>query len=367
MKPDRSNYEIWVVDWLDGNLSEQQAEELKVFLTENPDLKDEIDGIALVNLKSGENLFPGKESLKKSSDKLTRQQFEHLCIACLENDLGHEQKAELLEMIGNDDSKKREFELTLKLKLKPPHYSYTRKKRIKKLTTGQKIIRMTVSGLSAAAGIAALVIVYLTSPSNILRHERQSFTFIKPDTLHIPLYPSITIKEKQASPLKKITSLSQVERTVPDIQIPEKNVFTAEEQKPYEPDSTTQVQVAIAINRVNVPFPEIIVPVNIPDANNLQAYNKAAILPSPFEEDRSNVDRFFARLFHEKIMKDKAGASPVKSYDLAVAGITGLNKLFGWQIALHKNTGENGEVKSYYFSSKILKFNTPVKKSSDSL
>jgi len=119
MKPDRSNYEIWVVDWLDGNLSEQQAEELKVFLTENPDLKDEIDGIALVNLKSGENLFPGKESLKKSSDKLTRQQFEHLCIACLENELGHEQKAELLEMIGNDDSKKREFELTLKLKLKP--------------------------------------------------------------------------------------------------------------------------------------------------------------------------------------------------------------------------------------------------------
>ncbi len=50
----------------------------------------------------------------------------------------------------------------------------------------------------------------------------------------------------------------------------------------------------------------------------LLAYNKSATLPSPFEEDRSNVDRFFARIFHEKIMKDKAGASPVKSFDLAV-------------------------------------------------
>ncbi len=33
---------------------------LRCSLADNPDLRDETDGIALVNLKSGENLFPGK-------------------------------------------------------------------------------------------------------------------------------------------------------------------------------------------------------------------------------------------------------------------------------------------------------------------
>ena len=44
------------------------------------------------------------------------------------------------------------------------------------------------------------------------------------------------------------------------------------------------------------------------------------------------------------------------------AGVTGLNKLFGWQMALDKKNDENGQPKSVYFSSKILKFNAPVKK-----
>ena len=39
MKIDRSNYEIWIIDWLDGSLSDSQAEELKLFLNENPDIR----------------------------------------------------------------------------------------------------------------------------------------------------------------------------------------------------------------------------------------------------------------------------------------------------------------------------------------
>jgi len=80
-------------------------------------------------------------------------------------------------------------------------------------------------------------------------------------------------------------------------------------------------------------------------------------------DNRSNVELFLARLFHERIMKDKnAGTRPVESFEIAQAGITGLNKLFGWEIALQKNTDENGDTRSYNFSSRLLKFNAPVKK-----
>ena len=53
--------------------------------------------------------------------------------------------------------------------------------------------------------------------------------------------------------------------------------------------------------------------------------------------------------------------------DLAKAGITGLNKLLGWEMSLQKNTDESGDIKSYYFSSRLLKFKAPVKKSANNL
>jgi hypothetical protein len=368
MKPDRSNYEIWVIDWLDGNLSDQQAEDLMVFLNENPDLKDEIEGIALVNLRSGKNFFFGKESLKKTAGSFSQSQFEHLCIAYLEDDLNLDQRSELLEIISNDENKKREFDQILKLKLKPPLFSYAGKKRIKKLTTGQKIIRMAAAGLSAAAAVLVLVVVFLSSPSDLTKDKKQALNSTNPDTLIVPLYPSIVVKDKEPSTSQKRILHPKLKITIPETQIPEQNVLIAQKERQSQPDSTDQVKMETAISVVNVSIPENIIKTSIPNAIGLLAYNKFAIVPSPFEEDRSNVDRFFARLFHEKIMRDKAaGSSPVKSYDLAIAGITGLNKLFGWEIALHKNTDETGQVKSYYFSSKLLKFNTPVKKDSDSL
>jgi hypothetical protein len=53
--------------------------------------------------------------------------------------------------------------------------------------------------------------------------------------------------------------------------------------------------------------------------------------------------------------------SPLKGYEFAEAGVSGLNKLLGWEMALDKNNDNNGELKSIYFSSKILKFKAPVK------
>jgi len=85
-------------------------------------------------------------------------------------------------------------------------------------------------------------------------------------------------------------------------------------------------------------------------------------------DERSKAGQFIAKFFHEKIMKDTTAVNrPVESYEIAVAGITGLNKLLGWEMSLQKNADENGDVKSYYFSSRLLKFKSPVKKSTNNL
>jgi hypothetical protein len=46
MKPDRTSYEIWLVDYLDGNLDSGQAGLLMAFIEENPDIKEEFEGLS---------------------------------------------------------------------------------------------------------------------------------------------------------------------------------------------------------------------------------------------------------------------------------------------------------------------------------
>ena len=94
---------------------------------------------------------------------------------------------------------------------------------------------------------------------------------------------------------------------------------------------------------------------------NLIALNKSIVIPDD-DEYSSNFSRFIARTVRGKILKEKTvKETPLKGYEIAEAGVAGLNKLFGWEMALDEKKDENGRLKSVYFSSRILKFNTPVK------
>ncbi len=366
MKPDRSNYEIWFIDWIDGKLSDQQSEELSLFLRDNPDLREELESLSLVNLKSDKSIFTGKETLKKSAGSYSAEQFEHLCIACLENDLPAGHVDELREIISLDGQKRKTFELISRLKLVPPDQTFTRKSSVKKLTIGQKILRLSVIGLSSAATVAVLIVAWLTAPSGTEEKQGQIAMNEKQDTLQIR-NNQIVSNELQifTEPFNPVSETRQAAASVAaahDPMLTYQPVPVAE-----NPDSSVLLKRADPISTLAVKLSAEQIIVNIPPSTNLIAF-KSAPLPPFFDDGRSNVEKFFGKFFHEKIMHDPESAyKPVETFDLAEAGITGLNKLFGWQLALQRNTDESGEVKSYYFSSKLLKFNTPVKKAGKEL
>jgi hypothetical protein len=366
MRPDRSNYEIWFTDWLDGNLNEEQVEEFRVFLKENPDLREELYGLDMVSLEPYDIIFNGKKNLKKSPESLSESQFEHLCIANLENDLTPSQKTELNEIIDHDEDRRKGFELIQKLKLKPSAGSFERKSSVKRLPAGQKIIRLSVIGLSAAATVAILIISYLSLPANMKKETRQTAQNTKQDTFLMELKPAIFKQEAKSSYSVQRTFSPEINKTKPETGISKLPVLFTEQINQEEPDSTPEIQRVEVLSILKIEIPENMITDYQPYDNVLQAYNHGFI--PPLIDERSNVERFFARFFHEKIMRDKiSGNRPVESYEIAVAGITGLNKLFGWEMALHKNTDENGEIRSYNFTSKLLKFNAPVKKATNTM
>jgi len=175
MNIDRSNYEIWFTDWLDGNLNDIQLKQLRLFLDINPDIKEEFEEFDSFRLIPSTNSYPNKNQLKKSPEDLPLFQFENLCIAYLENDLTAEQKIELRKNIEHDKKKEKTFKLIQKMKLGPPDLRYKHKKRLIRKKESQRVLRLSFIGLSAAAVAAIILLNYILVPQNLQDNIFASF------------------------------------------------------------------------------------------------------------------------------------------------------------------------------------------------
>jgi hypothetical protein len=361
MKIDRSNYEIWLIDWLDGNLSGTEIEELQLFLKANPDLNDEVEELNTVRLSSLTDSYSLKNQLKKTPADLTRAHIEYLSAAYLEGDLSSYQKSELEEIVDSDPDKKKTFELTQRMKLAPLSITFRYKSRLTRRSFAGKIIRLSVIGLPAAAMIALAILSYYSGPRTtsfkqeiISKTGTEDSISVKPADSRVQNKFQTEEKSNRASRKQRNLSLEASKTvlisSVPGIVYPTekdtslipKNSLPAVPEKIYFPGS-------IRTNTLDIP-------------NTLVAFKSTQIIPE-IDDGRSKLGKFLARNFREKILKEnRAQDSPLKAYEIAEAGVSGLNKLLGWEMALDKRNDDNGELKSVYFSSKMLKFNAPVKK-----
>jgi len=155
-KINKHNYELFFLDFIEGNLSESQIKDLNEFLAKNPNLKIQFDDFENVTLKPELIKYEQKEELiKQTQSKLFDiTHFEYLAIAELENDISIKEKKEL----KNITNKKSELEIQLykNTKLKADeNIVYPFKNKLKR-----KVIPIYVKISSyAAASIIALFLI----------------------------------------------------------------------------------------------------------------------------------------------------------------------------------------------------------------
>ena len=359
MKIDRSNYEIWIIDWLDGNLNDNQTALLYQFLEENTSLKEELSEIELLRLKPPENKFKGKTGLKKSFEDLSQTQFEYMCAAFIENDLSPDQQDELEKITKHDPERKKTLELTGKAKLNPVSIIYPDKKLLYRRSVLQKAGRLSFIGLSAAAVTAIAFILYFSkTPELPVGYETTSQAIVNDTSQRIN--PGQKIPETEV--VKNITIKKPTEKLIAAIHSYARSTLQPTDNKtsPGEPEFK---RTEISVRKIKI-HPEINFEEKVPV--NLVSFN-FQYTPVQAEESGSKIGRFIAKTFREKFLKEKAPEdSPLKGFEIAKAGVTGLNKLLGWEMALDEKKDHYGNPKSVYFSSKLLKFNAPIKNSETS-
>jgi len=350
MKIDRSNYEVWLIDWLDGKLDEVQIQKLKSFLKKNPDLSEEFEDLDSIRLNPRKDSFPDKNHIKKTTVNLNESQFEYLCTAYLENDLLPDQISELNATLS-DPVRRSTFELIQKIKLIPPVVRYRRKHRLIKTTLTAKIIRLSVAGLSAAAMVAIGLFVFSPEPADYtLSVKTDQVKTERPEAAEEPgsiNKNTITNRnEKRAG-----TSVASAKTNVP----PRNNL-----QSTDDPQSETPV---IAINKIHIPS-HIEMKTEAP-ATLIAMDTDIQVIP---DDGRSRVSKLIAKTFREKILNEPTPQDkPLKAVEIAEASVTGLNKILGWEMALGEESSNEGKTRKIYFNSRILKINAPANKTEPEL
>jgi len=105
MKINRDNYEVYFLDFFEGQLGPEMVEEVLIFVEQNPDLKNVFNDFEAVTLVADQNIvFEKKSSLKKNqvfaTSTVTEQNYEDYLVGETEGLLNAEQLASIEEFIS---------------------------------------------------------------------------------------------------------------------------------------------------------------------------------------------------------------------------------------------------------------------------
>ncbi|MBN1185092.1 MAG: hypothetical protein JXB49_22590 [Bacteroidales bacterium] len=188
LKINRHNYESFFIDYLDGNLKGKDLSDFKTFLSNNPDLWEELQEFESCQLLVSDEIFPDKRHLKRDINdisKISDDNFEEIVIAYYEKDLDEIHETMLQDYLSHHPEKEKVYSIYSKTFIKPDlTITFNKKSSLKKLSIGQKRNRILYAVASAAA-ILLLVISIIRQPdiANLLNRDNLA-TYISQDNVH---------------------------------------------------------------------------------------------------------------------------------------------------------------------------------------
>ncbi|KJF44196.1 hypothetical protein [Draconibacterium sediminis] len=160
----RTNYEAYFIDYLEGNLDEGMIDSFIAFLKANPDLKQELELYEPISLEPEKVTFNNKTELYKSKYD-NHEAFDNAAIALLEGDLNEHEKQEFETYLTNDPEKEKQAAAFQKAILTADEsIVFANKKKLYKKAPGKTILLWT--SRVAAVLVLGLVIFNLVNHNN---------------------------------------------------------------------------------------------------------------------------------------------------------------------------------------------------------
>lgn len=341
----RDNYESYFVDYLDGNLPENQIDQFLDFLNQNPDLKEELHLFEEVVLPEENVVFRGKEQLRKSSSE-EKLRFENKAIAYLEGDMdAHESRAFGTYLTQHPELQK-EYKQFEKTRLIPDSsVQYTAKSKL----YHKPVRTMVMSWVARAAAVVALVwginSLIQTPKKTELAQNKTEFSPAKTEKIQ-PDIPAKAVSQAATSIQRKEKVKERITPTGTNgtnMSVQKKK----QEKQPVPVAETKEAPIQLAeIPSINAKIEtEQDLHLATKQTNNVTRIN---------EVQRVSVEEFLA------MRAKKVGKEGLFSAQrLARLGLSVASELSGERIGYKE---KDGKITSVEFESKLMAFSIPLEK-----
>jgi hypothetical protein len=369
MKFTRENFELFVIDYLEGKLTDHDNEMFLQFLRENPDIKYAVEEIKKIQLEPIDIKFNDKNNLKKNSGSLKfDSEFEDLCIALFEGDLEPPEKEKFESWLSENPDKLIEFELFRKSRVKPDiNIVFNPKLKLKRLTLVQRRIRL-ISAISAAA-VIILVIIFTVNKnylSNDLVAEKPATNLkVQPDTevsgaANIANGNDYQYLDNQSNVRELSNDSREVEQGNKQVDFGIKNNNVKTGKYFSKPDDLSEsVKEQIEIQPVSSLFATV-ENKNFPGLNNLRKSESGSDM-------KYDSYQTLAQYAGNKILKslmagnDSIVQAKITFWDIASSGFKELNQITDGGYALDTETDRSGKIKRLSFETPLIGFSIPIK------
>lgn len=366
MDINRNNYEAYLLDLLEGRLTAADQRKVSDFLLLNPDCAEGLTAIEPWILEKCKIPFPGREQLKKefpnATSMLTETNFNLFSIARLEGDLTGRQEKDHESMVAKDGDKNREWMEWQKTKLTAAPIAFTGKDQLKKRRgLGSRVIWLSV--VSSAAVITLLITLLridtvVTEPalveevSTIQPAEMNQSVFNEP--VHKEPSPPITREEK--------------------VILADRPVSLSIKKNPDPPELTgikrgagEALEKADAVSKDTQPRPVRITSTlhSTTEFINSGRYDQIRpieIAPASIHLSSLSFSQLAAMDLQE-LFDDYTEENDISIWNIANAGIRGINRITGADLSLLASRNEEGDVSGIRFKSRRFSLSTPIEDS----
>lgn len=167
MDMNRENIEAWLLDLMEGRLSEKEVLRLRRFLEVHPEVAPEWGEDLDWTLEGPSLAFPGKEALLRElpdhQTPVSLSRFDMLSIARMEGDLHASQEKALEEMIAHQPELEEEAMAWDRTRLAATCVAYPHKEKLLHKASGPRI-NWWISAASAAAVAVLLLALFRSGP-----------------------------------------------------------------------------------------------------------------------------------------------------------------------------------------------------------
>lgn len=334
-KINKDNYEAFFLDFIEGNLSDDQTSILFSFLDKNPDLKAELDAFEAIELDH-ESLSPN-ESLKASlrrEETTALLETDYLMIAQVENTITSEEKAKLAVLAKQHPEILDDLAIYHKTRIpKEPAIVFSNKT---SLTKKERILPIW---WQSAAAAAVLMLLFFNWPSVEKRYDPNDVFSFRSNTANLnEINYAFTVIENSPRMAEKenVSIVANTEKTIlpkkETIAQPQKNDLQHEE-KAFAQLAEKSVPVKENMNSPITPVDTLTNPSNDESlaelAEIVQSENKLA---SQAAENYTPIDEFVKKKIKKDVLKGKTVSETI---------LEELSELAKEKINLETNKGES--------------------------